>query len=461
MKKKIYFMIVIICCLSYISCAKRILPSGGEGDKISPKIVSVFPADRSVSVAKSQEITVHFSEWIDAKSVQKGIIISPYTDFSTKIKGKTLQMIPKTPLKENTSYHLSFLSEISDYSNNTLDETQTIIFSTGNFIDTAYVEGRIFFEKHDAILPKVALFFENRAIAGDSVLLSSSDYIVQADSSGYFKFNCISEEKYRIIAFIDKNRDNKITPLEPIFISETQTINTQNFVELLPAVCDTAQNGISDLSAISPAILLIKFKRFSEEIMFDSLKIFSLRDTKDIRIEKIEKIHDMPVVAVFLIDSLQNSSYLFEMKSKKNYVNDGDSIFCDTVKFNGTTFCDTIKLAYLDSLFSIKTKNEVESDSVAFCPKLSWNFFGEFPQNPLWEIKSAKSKLYYTNENFIENIPEGKYTISLIDDKNQNGKHDLGTLFPFACGEKKISFFDTLVVRERWEAEYDIRIENQ
>jgi len=53
-------------------------------------------------------------------------------------------------------------------------------------------------------------------------------------------------------------------------------------------------------------------------------------------------------------------------------------------------------------------------------------------------------------------MPEGKYTVSLIYDDNRNGKYDLGTLFPFVSGEKKISFPDTLSARGRWEVEYDI-----
>jgi hypothetical protein len=88
---------------------------------------------------------------------------------------------------------------------------------------------------------------------------------------------------------------------------------------------------------------------------------------------------------------------------------------------------------------------------------LSWNYSDILPSNPLWEIKDSKAQFYYTNENFIENIPEGKYTLSLIYDKNQNGKYDLGTLFPFAAGEKKITFPDTLSARGRWEVEYDIK----
>ena len=460
-------LIITIFCLLHISCAKQVFPTGGEGDKIPPKVVDVSPKDKSVSVSQKTKITVNFSEWVTPKSAENGIIISPNTEFSMKVRGKTVEITPKFPLKENTSYHLSFLSEISDFSNNTLVETQTIIFSTGGFIDTAFIEGRVFFEKSDYALPKIALFFNERANEGDSVLLSMPDYITQADSSGYFKFNCISDENYRIIGFTDKNRDNKITPREQVFISEDQIIKTQIFAELLPATCDTIQNKLHYATAISPNIVIIK----SDQTSYDSMRIFSGNDSKNIRIEKIEKVEGRDVtMAIFLEDSLQNQLYVLAAQSQKIFITNGDSIFYDTTKFNGTTLVDTVKLAQIDSSLLPKTEDKIESgnaeidsvksDVAVFCPKLSWSFLGELPQNPLWEIKGEKSFLRYTNDNFLENIPVGKYTISLIDDKNQNEKHDLGTLFPFVCGEKKISFPDTLITRERWEVEYDIGAED-
>jgi len=456
MKKII--IIVIIATFYFLpnSCAKQILPSGGEGDKIPPKIVDVFPNDKSINVAKNQKITINFSEWINPKSAESGIIVSPHIDFSIRVRGKTIEIAPKVPFEKNTSYHLSILSDISDFSNNNLAASQTIIFSTGTFIDSSFIEGKVFFEKSDSALPKIALFFDDRINGRDSVLFSMPDYITQTDSSGNFKFDNISNARYRIIGFIDKNRSNKLAVSKQVFIGENQTVETNNFVELLPAKCDTVQNKIASIQAISSNVLDMKLKFPSENDPFYSLKVLNPKDSKDFRLESVKKSGDNLTLAVFLRDSLKNQPYLFETKSLKIFINDDDSIFCDTIKFNGTTFCDTVKLAKIDSLFLSKPNEKIPVDSVTLCPRLSWNYSGELPQNPLWEIKGKETLVYYTNKNFIENIPEGKYTISLIYDKNQNGKHDLGTLFPFVCGEKKISFPDTLSARGRWEVEYDI-----
>jgi len=455
--KKIMFVIVF-AILYFLpnSCAKQILPSGGEGDKTPPKIVDVFPSDKSTNVAKNQKITINFSEWINPKSAESGIIISPRIDFSIRVRGRTLEITPKVPFEENASYRLSILSDISDFSNNSLAAAQTIIFSTGTFIDTSFIEGRVFFEKSDSALPKIALFFDKRVSGRDSVLFSPPDYITQTDSSGNFKFDNISNARYRIIGFIDKNRSNKIAPSKRVFIGENQTVETNNFVELLPAKCDTVQNKAASLQALSSNVLEMKLKFPSENDPFYSLKVLNPKDSQDVRFESVKKAGDNLTFAVFLRDSLQNQPYFIETKSQKIFINDEDSIFCDTIKFNGTTFSDTAKLAKLDSLFLTEPNEKIFGDSAALCPRLSWNYSGELPQNPLWEIKGKEKSVYYTNKNFIENIPEGKYTISLIYDNNQNGKYDSGTLFPFVGGEKIISFPDTLIARGRWEVEYDI-----
>ncbi|MCL1946404.1 MAG: Ig-like domain-containing domain [Chitinivibrionia bacterium] len=476
MKKTFIILTLSLLC---VSCAKRVIPSGGEGDKIAPKIVEVFPSDKSLNVKENAKISITFSEWVTPKSVETGIIISPQTEFSLNVRARTVVISPKNPLKSNATYHISFLNDINDFSNNALVETQTIIFSTGGFLDTSFINGKIFYEKTDSILPKAALFFDERlSEKGDGVLFSKPDYITQADSMGNFTFENIAQSKYRLIAFFDKKRTNKITLGDVVFIGEEKIAQTQNFYELFPATCDTVQKKLNGASAISPIAVLVK----SDETIYDSLKIYCESDNKNIRIEKIEKIEKVEktekkeksdvTMAIFLEDSLQNKLYVLATQSQKIFITkDGDSIFYDTTKFNGTTLADTAKLAQLDSLLLPKIEEKIENDSAktdsvksevaVFCPKLSWNFFGELPQNPLWEIKGEKSFLRLTNDNFLENVPVGKYTISLIDDKNQNKKHDFGTLFPFSVGEKKISFPDTLTTRERWEVEFDIGGENR
>jgi len=468
MKKITIIAIIIILCGQILSCAKRVFPTGGEGDKTSPTILEIYPNNKSLNVNPKTKIQIRFSEWVDQKSVKNAIFISPQIDFSVKINTRNIEITPKTPFSANTSYHISFLGDITDFSGNPLIETKTIIFSTGDFIDSAFLEGKIFFEKTDSLLPKVALFFDERAAQSDTILLSMPDYITQADSAGFFRFDNISQAKYRVIGFLDKNRDNRITPRESVFLGENQVVEAGNFQELFPATSDTTQNRVISISAFSPTILSMKLKFATENKPFDNMRI-TTQDNENIRFEKTQKLDDNKTTAIFLKDSLQNRQYFLETKGQRIIASIGDSIFYDTILFNGTTLTDTINLARLDSLLgNYTTKEEVLDTSdtnsidttaqILVSPKLSWNFHGELPANPLWELRNEKGISIFTTNNFIDSIPVGKYRIFLIDDRNQNQRFDIGKLFPFVAGEKRISFPDILNARERWEAEYDIAL---
>ncbi|MCL2844621.1 MAG: Ig-like domain-containing protein [Chitinivibrionia bacterium] len=479
--------ILFVFALSFflISCANRVFPTGGEGDKTPPTIAEVFPQNQSLNVPQNVRIAVQFSEWVMPRSVESGVIISPNTPFSVRVRGRNAEIKPKTPLLPNTTYHLSFLGDISDFSGNNLLATQNIIFSTGDFIDTSFIAGRIFFEATDGVFPKVGLFFEERVAQGDSVLLSTPDYITQADSLGNFRFDNILESNYRVIGFMDRQGLNRIVPRQPVFIGVEKIVSTQTFQELFPATSDTAQNRILSATAISPTVVLVN----SKEKNYSEIKVFNESDGENLEIKEVKQLESSDFsMAIFLSDSLQNRLYTLSTQSLRIFVNDGDTIYRDTIRFNGTTLDDTLRLAKLDSLlckmsddcrgktsfaqndasdaddtnehggqgerFFAPTETALPPPPSAISPRLSWDFMGELPENPLWELKSG-TNVFRTTENFLVNIPAGEYRIWLIGDRNQNGEHDTGTLFPFMAGEKRIAFPDVFVARERWETEYE------
>ncbi|MDD8019328.1 MAG: hypothetical protein PHP42_13230, partial [Bacteroidota bacterium] len=47
-------------------------------------------------------------------------------------------------------------------------------------------------------------------------------------------------------------------------------------------------------------------------------------------------------------------------------------------------------------------------------------------------------------------LPEGRYTLKAFEDRNDNGIHDAGKIFPYQQGEKFTFYPDTIRVRARW-----------
>jgi len=57
-------------------CANQLAPTGGEVDRIPPEVVEVFPADGTINY-EEQYFEITFSEYVDKRSVQDAIFISP------------------------------------------------------------------------------------------------------------------------------------------------------------------------------------------------------------------------------------------------------------------------------------------------------------------------------------------------------------------------------------------------
>jgi uncharacterized protein (DUF2141 family) len=50
----------------------------------------------------------------------------------------------------------------------------------------------------------------------------------------------------------------------------------------------------------------------------------------------------------------------------------------------------------------------------------------------------------------MTDIPVGTYSIDAFEDKNNDGKHDLGSIKPFRFSERITQRKETITVRPRW-----------
>lgn len=76
------------------------------------------------------------------------------------------------------------------------------------------------------------------------------------------------------------------------------------------------------------------------------------------------------------------------------------------------------------------------------------------------EDKTNKSiyTIPFTSDTLVIETPvSGSYTVSVINDKNENGTYDTGRLFPFQSGEVIRYLSDTIKIPPRWEVEHSIQ----
>ena len=105
-------------------------------------------ASRLVCVAVSSISLpeVAFDELIDASKLQESIIISPFYTGKKEVKYKKneVSITFDTLFDENTTYIINFAGGISDVTEGNDLSNAKLIFSTGEYIDSASISGVIY-----------------------------------------------------------------------------------------------------------------------------------------------------------------------------------------------------------------------------------------------------------------------------------------------------------------------------
>ncbi|MBN1299641.1 MAG: Ig-like domain-containing protein [Melioribacteraceae bacterium] len=199
------FFSVLISALLLFSCANQIGPSGGEIDKIPPEVIEVYPADRSVNF-NDDRIEIFFSEYVDKRSVQEAVFISPSVEGKSEYdwSGTSVEIVFEDSLKKNITYTVTVGTDVVDINNrNMMKSAYSFTFSTGPEIDFCSVKGKV----HDK---NPAGTFVSAYLLRDTIpnpRTQKPDYISQAGESGTYEILGMAAGTYRIFAIKDELRN--------------------------------------------------------------------------------------------------------------------------------------------------------------------------------------------------------------------------------------------------------------
>jgi len=199
------FLFILATSILIIQCANQLPPGGGEVDNIPPRIIEVIPIDRTKNF-NQEYFELIFSEYVDKRSVQEAIFISPPIPKGVKYEwsGKSLSVFFNDSLKTNTTYTITVGAEVQDLNNrNKMVEPFTFAFSTGSVIDTGSISGKIFDDNPSGIM--IYAYFNIDTVANP--ILQKPDYISQVGKNGKYILPGLGEGKYNVFAFRDKYQD--------------------------------------------------------------------------------------------------------------------------------------------------------------------------------------------------------------------------------------------------------------
>ncbi|MCL5990849.1 MAG: Ig-like domain-containing protein [Bacteroidetes bacterium] len=202
-KKIIVRFIILIFIIS--GCANPQPPSGGPPDKTPPEIISYEPANGTLNF-KGNSITIEFNKYMNKNEVNDNVFISPNVLFNLDWSGKELEIKLREELSPNTTYALTLGTEYSDTRQNKPAEAFSLIFSTGNVIDSGIVRGRLYGKDPSGVF---IFCYKIDSINADTLNPSHTKPYsrIQVGSNGNFEFHALKDGLYRFFAVRDKFKD--------------------------------------------------------------------------------------------------------------------------------------------------------------------------------------------------------------------------------------------------------------
>ena len=196
------------------SCANtQTPPSGGPKDTIPPVIKEIYPilGQTNVPTHKTQ-LKIEFNEYVQVKD-PKSLFLSPPLEKAPKfkMKGKAVIVYFESDLDSNKTYTMDLTNAIGDNNEGNMFPGFTLVFSTGDRIDSMMVTGLV--QDCNSLKPlKGATVMLYKDHADSALFLKRPDAAVKTDEWGFFSMRNIQDTVYRMYAIIDENSNNKYDP---------------------------------------------------------------------------------------------------------------------------------------------------------------------------------------------------------------------------------------------------------
>ena len=536
--KTFYFLISLGIGLAIYSCAAIAPPSGGPDDETAPKFIGSIPESGSTEFMGGK-VVLQFSEYLDKKSIDRAISISPEPETPVDIiyEDDEIHLSFPEQLLLNQTYIISINRTLTDERNVALDKSIQIAFSTGSTIENGKIMGRVFGEEKYA----VHLWKLNSDII-DTLFFSKPLYVSEADDKGFFQFNFLSTGEYGALA-VDRNaaglpinRERIAYGLGPQIVynlSSNEVIKNISFM----VQRETPKIKLTHVDWKGPRWGWMHFNQPLNDISFEGVKIIdsdsseltpnyyqdsseksrfllTLNDTLNegkvnLNIKKIVPNSGPPIsnsAISFRVSNDPDSSHLYLLKppltSIINKDNKGGPLLSVVFSKPIESFSDSAFQMISDSDTILASMTKVNPMEFTFLPKKGWKeketyrlllfskyllpIEGKSFPDPIKSIDViSKKKIGYgtllgslvgaqklsiirlkliskvpeffvsdvdsNDEFYVNELPEGKYELMVINDSNKDKSFNYGTIMPLKKSEWFYISPDTFEVRANWE----------
>ena len=350
MKKLLSYIIpafpVIVVLGSMIfshSCANTTTPpSGGPKDTIPPVITKLDPLPGTVNVPRhTTKLFLEFNEYVTVKD-PKSLFLSPPLEKSPKfkLKGKGVLVSFESDLDSNKTYTLDVTNAIGDNNEGNMFPGYTLVFSTGDRIDSMMVTGIV--QDCNTLQPlKGATVMLYKDHADSAIFLKRPDAAVKTDDWGYFCLRNIQDTVYRMYAIIDENNNN-------LYEAESEKVA---FIDSLVQPVNVVNDTLPELQKYDMKDTVNCLARKNEY----ELSIFREKPSKQLIVNK-ERVGERTAYITFMAPYAQiDSIWIKGVPSDKlitqfNIMQDSLEIWVNDPKEQPDTFYLNVKYMKTDTL---------------------------------------------------------------------------------------------------------------
>ncbi|MFZ4546418.1 MAG: Ig-like domain-containing protein [Bacteroidales bacterium] len=206
-KQILKFFVPTSMVLYAVSCATIVSPTGGPKDITAPKMLGSQPRNLSTNF-KGEKIIINFDEYVQLKTPEKFLLISPPMGKmpDIKVKGRSVVIKLEDSLRSNTTYNFYFGDAIVDNTEANPLTNFNFAFSTGPEIDSLSMTGNVT-DAFTRMPVKAALVMLYNDFTDSVPMKQIPMYVSRTLENGSFRLNSLASGKYRAIALVDGNSD--------------------------------------------------------------------------------------------------------------------------------------------------------------------------------------------------------------------------------------------------------------
>ncbi|MEY3159022.1 MAG: hypothetical protein RLZZ49_502 [Bacteroidota bacterium] len=455
------YRLFILALMGFIAvgCGQQVPPTGGPKDTLPPKLLMALPDYKSTQF-KSEKIILTFDEYVSLDNPFEKVTFSPVPKYNPVVESKlkTVTIKIKDTLEENTTYRIDFGESVRDINENNILRNLNYTFSTGSYIDSAYLTGNVIIAESGKIDSTIIVVL-HRNLDDSAVAKEKPRYYSKLKGDGSYIFSNLKPGRYNLFAIKDNDGGKKYDQVSEL-------------IAFLDKPLEIGRDTIAKLFA---------FEEFFEVVPPKKPTVASSnKKDEDKRLRLINNLdaNKQDILGDFLLTSIHP---LKTFDSGKIRLYDKTFKINQSLKISRDSTNKKIMLSHKwveGAEYNIVIEKDVatdtmdnkymKTDTIAFSAKRTSDYGTvkikidnlDTSSHPVLMLKKDNNTYFQqrlVQKNYsIPLILPGDFEISILFDSNKNGKWDTGNYWKKIQPERVVARKETFNVRPNWENELSI-----